>query len=147
MTQKKKTAKAAKKKPARKKASTKKAAERTTLDTAYILDNTDKAVTLEIILGAPGQTGLSHIMLDNVHLLVGHQGSVPEFAVGTSKKLGGQTLYITTIITDTSRDTNYCETILRLRGGKRFNEYVLNKTVPEEGDTAVFTSVIEFFVA
>lgn len=145
MTQKKKTAKAVKKKPA--KAAKKKAAEHTALDTVYILDNSNNAVTLELILGAPGQTGLSHIMLDNVHLVTGHEGSVPEFAVGTSKKLNGQTLYITTIITDTSKDTNYCETIIRLRGGKRFNEYVLNKTVPEEGDTAVFTSVIEFFVA
>lgn len=140
---KKKNAKKSPKKAAGKKQA--KPSQQASLNTAYILDQSDAAVTLEMILGAPGQTGTTHIMLDNAHLLVDHKGSIPEFALGTNKKLNGQTLYITTVVSDTSRDTNYCESILRFRGGLRFQEYTLYKTVPEEGDDALFTSVIEFF--
>ena len=119
--------------------------EKTTLDTAYLTNNSDAAITLEIILGAPGQTGVTDIILDKVHIITAEKGSLPEFALGTNKKLSGKTMMITTVVSDTSKETNYCESIIRIRGGIRFSEYTLFKKVPNEGDEAIFTSSIEFF--
>jgi len=119
--------------------------EKTTLDTAYLVNGSDAAVTLEMILGAPGQTGTTDILLDNVNIITGEQGSLSEFALGTNKKLNGRTLQITTVASDTSMDTNYLESIIRIRGGIRFSEYVLFKTVEKQGGHAIFTSRIEFF--
>jgi len=119
--------------------------EKTSLDTAYLINGSDAAVTLEIILGAPGQTGTTDIILDRVHIITGEEGSLNEFALGTNRKLNGKTMFITTIVSDTSKDSNYLETIIRLRGGVRFSEYTLYKTVPKPGENAIFTSSIEFF--
>ena len=119
--------------------------EKTSLDTAYLVNGSDEAVTLEIILGAPGQTGTTDIMLDNVNIITGEQGSLPEFALGTNRKLNGKTIRITTVISDTANDTNYLESIIRIRGGIRFSEYILYKTVEKHGGYAIFTSNIEFF--
>jgi hypothetical protein len=119
--------------------------EKTTLDTAYLVNGSDAAVTLEMILGAPGQTGTTDILLDSVNIITGEQGSLPEFALGTNKKLNGRTLQITTVASDTAMDTNYLESIIRIRGGIRFSEYVLFKTVEKQGGHAIFTSRIEFF--
>lgn len=118
---------------------------KTTLDTAYLTNNSDSAVTLEIILGAPGQTGSTDILLDNVNIRSGEKGSLPEFALGTNKKLHGHTMQITTVASDTAKDTNYLESIIRIRGGIRFAEYVLYKTVEKNGGSAIFVSRIEFF--
>ncbi len=120
-------------------------AEKTSLDTAYLINGSDAAVTLEIILGAPGQTGTTDILLDGVNIITGEKGSLPEFALGTNKKLHGKTMRITTVISDTAKDTNYLESIIRIRGGIRFAEYILYKTVEKEGGSAIFTSNIEFF--
>jgi hypothetical protein len=119
--------------------------EKTTLDTAYLVNGSDAAVTLEIILGAPGQTGTTDILLDNVNIITGEKGSLREFALGTNKKLNGRTMQITTVASDTAKDTNYLESIIRIRGGIRFSEYVLYKTVEKQGGSAIFTSRIEFF--
>ena len=70
---------------------------------------------------------------------------MPEFALGTNKKLHGKTMRITTVISDTAKDTNYLESIIRIRGGIRFAEYILYKTVDKHGGFAIFTSNIEFF--
>ena len=118
---------------------------KTSLDTVYLINGSDAAVTLEIILGAPGQTGTTDIILDRIHIITGEQGSLNEFALGTNRKLNGKTMHITTIVSDTSKDSNYLETIIRLRGGVRFSEYTLYKTVPKSGENAIFTSSIEFF--
>jgi hypothetical protein len=119
--------------------------EKTSLDTAYLINGSDAAVTLEIILGAPGQTGTTDIILDGVNIITGEKGSLPEFALGSNRKLHGKTMRITTVISDTAKDTNYLESIIRIRGGIRFAEYVLYKTLEKEGGFAIFTSSIEFF--
>lgn len=115
------------------------------MDTAYLVNGSDSAITLEIILGAPGQTGTTDIILDKVNIITGESGSLPEFAVGTNKKLHGKTMFITTVISDTAKDTNYLEAIFRIRGGVRFSEYILYKTVDKNGGSSIFTSSIEFF--
>jgi hypothetical protein len=119
--------------------------EKTSLDTVYLVNGTDAAVTLEIILGAPGQTGTTDIILDKVNIITAINGSLPEFALGTNRKLNGTVMQITTVISDTAKDTNYLESVIRLRGGTRFSEYVLFKTVEKNGGYAIFTSRIEFF--
>ncbi len=119
--------------------------EKTSLDTVYLVNGSDTAVTLELILGAPGQTGTTDIILDTTNIITGEKGSLPEFALGTNKKLSGSTMQITTVVSDTAKDTNYLEAIIRIRGGVRFAEYVLYKTVEQEGGFAIFTARIEFF--
>jgi len=119
--------------------------EKTTLFTVYLVNGSDSAVTLEMILGAPGQTGTTDILLGGANIITNKQGSLPEFALGTNKKLSGETLQITTVASDLAMDTNYLESIIRIRGGVRFSEYILYKTVDKQGGTAIFTSRIEFF--
>ena len=118
--------------------------EKTTLDTVYLIDGSNREVTLEIIIGAPGQTAVTDIILQDNNIVKGKKGSIKEFPLGTNKALNGKKIFITTVVTDTARDTNNTEEIIRLRGGLMFIEYKLFKIVKEEGDSAIFTSVIEF---
>jgi len=105
-----------------------------------------KEVSLEIIIGAPGQTGNSLIRLDDETPIEDqHAGSYNETPIDSNKNLQGKTLWITTTISDTSRDTNYTEMIIRLRGGVVFREYHLSKTVDKEGDSVPYICAIEFF--
>ncbi|MGN6291756.1 MAG: hypothetical protein ACTHMV_03350 [Chitinophagaceae bacterium] len=119
--------------------------EKTTLDTVYLIDGSNRDVTLEIIIGAPGQTAVTDIILQEDNIVKGKKGSIKEFPLGTNKALNGKKIFITTVVTDTAKDTNNAEEIIRLRGGLMFIEYKLFKIVKEEGDSAIFTSVIEFF--
>jgi hypothetical protein len=118
--------------------------EKTSLDTVYLVNGTDTAVTLEIILGAPGQTGTTDIILDKVNIITAANGSLPEFALGTNRKLNASIMQITTVISDTAKDTNYLESVIRLRGGLRFSEYALFKTVEKEGGFAIYLELIFF---
>ncbi len=119
--------------------------EKTTLDTAYLVDGSNRPVTVEIIVGAPGQTATTDMILGDKNILRGKKGSIDEFTLDTNKTLNGKKLHITTVMVDTSRDTNNVEAIIRLRGGFKFIEYELFKVVKNEGDNAIFTAVIEFF--
>jgi hypothetical protein len=119
--------------------------EKTTLDTVYLVDGSSRNVTLEIIVGAPGQTAVTDIILGDTNLVKGKKGSIDEFILGANKELNGKKLFITTVMVDTSRDTNNVESIIRLRGGFKFIEYPLFKVVKNEGDSAIFSSSIEFF--
>lgn len=119
--------------------------EKTTLDTVYLTDSSSRPVTLEIIVGAPGQTAVTDIILGDDNIVKGKKGSLNEFVLDANKALNGKKLHITTVMVDTSRDTNNVESIIRLRGGFKFIEHELFKVVKSEGDSAIFTSVIEFF--
>ena len=119
--------------------------EKTTLDTVYLVNGSAGNVTLEVIVGAPGQTAVTDIILGDDNIVKGKKGSINEFALGPNKELNGKKLHITTVMVDTSKDTNNVESIIRLRGGFKFIEHSLFKVVKNEGDNAIFTSVIEFF--
>ncbi|PZR27939.1 MAG: hypothetical protein DI535_08325 [Citrobacter freundii] len=119
--------------------------EKTTLDTVYLIDGSSRDVTLEIIVGAPEQTAVTDIILGDNTIVKGKKGSVDEFPLGANKNLNGKKVLITTVMVDTSKDTNNVESIIRLRGGFKFIEYPLFKVVKNEGDSAIFSSSIEFF--
>lgn len=119
--------------------------EKTSLNTVYLLTSGSRPVTVEIIVGAPGQTSTTDVTIEEDIILKGAQGSIDEKEIGTNNTLDAKKMYITTVVTDTSPDTNYTESIIRLRGGIVFKEYHLFKTVPDDGDTAIFTSIIDFF--
>lgn len=119
--------------------------EKTTLDTVYLIDGSIRKVMFELVVGAPGQTAVTDIILGNDNIMKGKKGSIDEFSLGTNKELNGKKLNVTTVVTDTSRDTNLAEVTLHLQGGFKAMEYPLIKIVKEEGDTVVFTFAIEFF--
>ena len=114
------------------------------LNTVYLVTGSNKNVTLEIIIGAPGQTSRTMISIDDDIIADDHPGSFFESPIGKNKSLDGKTLFITSNITDTSPDTNHTEMLIRLRGGVTFREYPLAKVVDEEGESVPYLSVIEF---
>ena len=118
-------------------------ADKTSLNTVYLVTGSSP-VTLEIIIGAIGQTAKTIASIGKKIIVDDYKGSLPEKEIGNAEELDGRVLYINTIIADTSRDTNFTEMILRLRGGVTFREYVLNKEVKEEGDAQPYDCIIEF---
>ncbi|BAV10080.1 hypothetical protein [Filimonas lacunae] len=122
-------------------------ATRTALDTVYLVNDTGKDVSLEIIIGAIGQTASSSIELDDQVLIADQKGSLPEMKVGINQLLSNKELRVISTVTDTSQDSNYTEMILRLRGGVVFREYVLSKTVDENGESVPYLCIIKFYKA
>jgi hypothetical protein len=121
------------------------AGENTTLDTLYIVDGSDNAVSLEIKVGAEEQTGDMTIHLGNTVVAENHAGDLPAIVLGTNKSIHGKKLRIVATVTDTSRKTNFTSLSLRLTGGMDANSFSLSKTVDEEGASADYLCLIEFF--
>lgn len=118
-------------------------APQTSLNTVYLV-NGNSELTLEIIIGAIGQTAKTVASIGKKIIVDDHSGSLNEMSIGKASELDGKVLYVNTIVSDTSRETNITEVILRLRGGVAFREYVLNKEVTEEGDSQPYDCIIEF---
>ncbi len=121
------------------------AGESTTLDTLYIVDGSDNAVSLEIKAGAEEQTSDMTIRLDNTVVAENHAGDLPATALGTNKSINGKKLRIVATITDTSRKTNFTSLSIRLTGGISAISFDLSKTVDDEGASADYLCLIEFF--
>lgn len=121
------------------------AGESTTLDTLYIVDGSDNAVSLEIKVGAEEQTSDMTIRIDNTVVVENHAGDLPVTALGTNNSVNGKKLRIVATITDTSRKTNFTSLSLRLTGGMSTDSFSLSKTVDEEGASADYLCLIEFF--
>ncbi|MBN8859708.1 MAG: hypothetical protein J0H29_15035 [Sphingobacteriales bacterium] len=121
------------------------AGESTTLDTLYIVDGSGNAVSLEIKVGAEEQTSDMTIHLDNTMVAENHSGDLPATTLGTNKSINGKKLRIVATITDTSRKTNFTSLSIRLTGGMDANNFSLSKTVDEEGASADYLCLIEFF--
>jgi hypothetical protein len=115
------------------------------LDTLYIVDGSDNAVSLEIKVGAEEQTSDMTIHLDNTVVAENHAGDLPATVLGTNKSINGKKLRIVATITDTSRKTNFTSLSLRLTGGMSTDNFSLSKTVDEEGASADYLCLIEFF--
>jgi hypothetical protein len=120
-------------------------AQKTALDTLYIVDSSNNEVTLEVIIGDREQTGDMTVRLDGEIIADKHAGDLEESVLGTNNTLNGKKLSIVATITDTSRTTNFTSLTIRLRGGFFPVEHILSKTVDEEGASANYLSVIEFF--
>ncbi len=125
----------------------------TTLTTDYIVNGSDQLVTLELIIGAPGQTAKTVLKVDgnspkqstNGDLPASFSGGLNETKIDTNKNLSGKILEISTDVTDTSKETNHTELIVRLRGGKYgFTEYPLVLVVDNDGDDAMYKVTIKF---
>lgn len=155
----KKAAKKAVKKPVPKKAVKKKTApraavrrlrdtapaEKTTLDTLYVIDNSPNPVRVDIKVGAAGQTSNMTVKLDDTVLAQDISGNFPETVIGTNALLNGKKLTIAATIADTSRETNLTTLTILVKGGASDKEFPLAKTVNDEGDSADYLCHIEFF--
>jgi hypothetical protein len=119
--------------------------ENTTLDTLYILDGSDNTVTLEVNAGAQGQTSDMTIKLDGSIITENRAGDFPKTVLGTNKALNGKKLSIVATIADTSRETNFTSLMIHLKGGAIPNDFPLSKTVDNEGESADYLCLIEFF--
>jgi hypothetical protein len=117
----------------------------TALDTLYIVNDSDKQVTLEVNAGAAGQTSLMTITIDNNIVTEDHPGDFPETLLNTNKTLNGKVLRIVATIADTSHDTNFTSLTIHLKGGLQDVDYPLSKTVDNDGDSADYICRIEFF--
>ena len=119
--------------------------ESTTLDTLCIVNGSDNNITLEVMVGAEEQTSDMTIKLDDTVIVENHAGNFPPTILGTNKSLDSKKLSIAAVITDTSRKTNFTSLKIMLTGGISADVYNLSKTVDEEGASADYICLIEFF--
>ncbi len=117
----------------------------TALDTLYLVNKTNQKISIEIITGGIEQTSTITAELDNQRIVDGINGYFPETIIGNNKELNGKTLIIACTIADTSRNTNYTELVVRIKGGISFREYTLFKNVEEEGDSVDYVCLIQFY--
>lgn len=117
-------------------------AERTTLSTSYLTD-ANSQIEVTIIIGDVGQSGLSEVWLDDEIIQEGVQGSFG-YSNGSNTLLGHK-LNIYTIVTDTSRVTNYTEVGLHIKGGISNFYNRLHKQVGQEGESVLYENEIFFF--
>jgi hypothetical protein len=120
-------------------------AEKTTLDTVYIVDNSNNQVTLEVNAGEQGQTSDMTIKLDDTVIAEKIAGDFAEKPLGTNKQLNGKKLSIAATIADTSQETNLTSLTIHLKGGVSANDFPLFKTVDQNGDSEDYLCLIEFF--
>lgn len=117
----------------------------TTLDTLYLVDQSDLEVTLSVTIGGANQTSLMTIKMDDEVLVQNHSGDLNKTLLGANKNLHGKKLRIVATITDTSRDTNYTSLGIVLGGGLIGITFPLLKTVEKEGQSVNYLCLIEFF--
>jgi hypothetical protein len=121
------------------------AQEKTTLDTVYIVDDSNNNVTLEVNIGDAGQTSNMTILLGNQPLVQNIRGDFAETPIGTNSSLNGKKLSIVANVADTSQTTNLTSLTIHLKGGAENHDIPLFKTVDEEGGSEDYLCLIEFF--
>ena len=118
---------------------------KTNLNTLYLVNDSTKKVNLEITVGEEGQTALLTVRLGRKIIQENHSGNLSNLEIGKSNELNGKVLKITATITDTSRKTNVTFLNIKISGGVLARSYPLYKTVENEGDSANYYAVIEFY--
>ncbi len=118
--------------------------QKTSLDTLYFVNKTNKKISIEIITGGIGQTSTINASIDGI-FDENANGYLPETIINSNKNLEGKTLIISCTITDTSREINYTELRIRLKGGLLYAEYPLFASVENEGDTISYRCIIRFY--
>ncbi|WKL47509.1 hypothetical protein Q1W71_21440 [Flavobacterium pectinovorum] len=116
--------------------------QKTILHNYYFVNSKNTPVTLEVITGSVGQTSAIDAKIEGVLNIENANGGISETTIGENKSLQGRTLIISCTITDTSRDTNYTELRVRLRGGVNFAENQLFFTVENEGESVNYQCII-----
>lgn len=118
----------------------------TTLDTLYIVNSSNRKVSLELLVGEEGQTSSSNIRLNNNFVVPpGLQGNLEKTELGKNTDLHGKVLRITSTIADTSKTTNLTSLTIKLSGGFLTRTYPLYKLVDSEGESVDYFCNIEFY--
>ena len=118
---------------------------KTNLNTLYLINDSTKKVNQEITVEDEGQTSLITVRLDRKIIKENHAGNLANIEIGKNSELNGKVLKITATITDTSRKTNVTFLNIKMSGGVLARSYPLYKTVENEGDSANYYAVIEFY--
>lgn len=118
---------------------------KTTLDTLYLINDSKRIVSIEIVVGDEGQTSSLSISLDNKNIVSNHVGNLPKTAIDENNLLHGKKLKIQATITDTSKETNVTSLNIKLSGGFLIRNYSLYKMVDSDGDSADYYCNIDFF--
>ena len=121
-------------------------AESTTLDTLYLVNDSNDDITLKVTVGSQGQTSDMTIKIDDDNVIENHPGNFGPTAVGKNVELQGRTLRIVATIADTSQQTDHTELSITIFGGVLTHEYPpLSKTVDEQGASVNYLCLIKFF--
>ncbi|WP_207494408.1 hypothetical protein [Aridibaculum aurantiacum] len=120
-------------------------ADNTTLDTLYIVDGSDTNVRLAVSIQGDGQTSDMTIKLDDNPIVENLAGNFFQTVIGSNASLDRKKLSIVALVADTSKTTNFTGLTIHLKGGTISNDFVLSKTVDEEGKSADYLCLIEFF--
>ncbi|MDX6188871.1 hypothetical protein SGQ83_05885 [Flavobacterium sp. Fl-318] len=126
---------------------------KTTLDTLYLINDSNRMVSVEIVIGDQGQTSSLIVSLNDEVIVpdpnsnpseTAHSGNLPKTAIKENKLLHGKNLKIQAVITDTSKETNITSLTVKLSGGFITRTYPLYKMVDKEGESADYYCYIEF---
>ena len=123
----------------------KEAVSQTSLTDVYQVDETNKLVKIDLIIGDIGQASISTIKMDDEVLLSEHIGTIADFSIGRNKAIVNRFLNITTIVTDVSQDHNRTGIDFSIRGGVSPYHYVLSKQVINQGDSVAYKIEIFFY--
>lgn len=120
-------------------------AAKTTLDTLYLVNSSNRKVNLDITVGDEGQTSLLTVRLNKDILTEEHKGNLTKLAIGNNSVLNNKVLKIVVTVTDTSKKTDLTFVNIKLSGGVLTRSYPLYKTVEKEGDSVDYYCHIEFY--
>jgi hypothetical protein len=123
----------------------KEAASQTSLTDVYQVDDSNRLVKIDLIIGDIGQSSISTIKIDDQVLLSEHLGTVVDFSVGKNKAIVNRFLNITTIVTDVNQDHNRTGIDFSIKGGVSPYHYVLSKQVINQGDSVAYKIEIFFY--
>ncbi len=111
---------------------------RVRLDTSY--QAADGDIRLTVIIGN-AQIGVSNVKLNEKVLAT---GDIIQKSIGMGPNLVGQQLIVKTVVTDVNDSTNRTNVKYLLSGGRTDQEFDLNATVDEDGDSVVYLAIFEF---
>lgn len=123
----------------------KEASSQTSLTDVYQVDDSNRLVKIDLIIGDIGQSSISTIKIDDQVLLSEHLGTVVDFSVGKNKAIVNRFLNITTIVTDVNQDHNRTGIDFSIKGGVSPYHYVLSKQVINQGDSVAYKIEIFFY--
>jgi len=123
----------------------KEAVSQTSLTDVYQVDDSNKLVKIDLIIGDIGQASISTIKIDDEVLLSEHLGTLVDFPVGRNKAIVNRFLNITSIVTDVNQDHNRTGIDFSIKGGVSPYHYVLSKQVSNQGDSVAYKIEIFFY--
>jgi len=123
----------------------KEAVSQTSLTDIYQVDETNKLVKIDLIIGDIGQASISTIKIDDDVLVNEHLGTLVDFSIGKNKAIVNRFLNITTIVTDVNTEHNRTGIDFSIRGGVSPYHYVLSKQVINQGDSVAYKIEIFFY--